>query len=160
MITQPPAAAPPALPRGIRLHNPGNIQHSATVWVGQADAQPDARFVAFAEPYFGIRAMMVGLRTHWHRGAHTLAALVAIWAPPVENDTPAYVANVCRWLTGALNRPIAADTALDLADPATLVALAQSITKEEQGHPPAGMPPCWYPDALFRQAATAVIAGH
>jgi len=53
------------LPRGARLHNPGNIRHArGVIWQGQAEGQPDSDFVAFKAPEWGIRAMCRVLITY------------------------------------------------------------------------------------------------
>lgn len=86
-------------PRGLRNNNPGNIRHSKTVWMGQADEQPDKSFVAFEEPVYGIRALYKILKTYQSKhGLKTVAQIINRWAPPNENDTAAYVqavANAC-----------------------------------------------------------------
>ena len=54
------------LPRGIRNHNPGNIDKGAD-WEGLADDQSsDSRFCVFKDPVWGIRAMARGA-DHVHR---------------------------------------------------------------------------------------------
>ena len=79
-------------PRGIRNHNPGNIRHSKTHWMGQADEQPDKSFVAFEAPVYGIRALYKVLKTYQSKhGLKTIRDMINRWAPPNENDTDAYV---------------------------------------------------------------------
>ena len=60
------------LPRGIRNNNPLNIRRSKDQWKGLADAQ--------------------------YR-LYTIRTIIRRWAPPGENNTEAYIANVSR-LTG------------------------------------------------------------
>lgn len=134
-------------PRGIRLHNPGNIRHGPQHWEGQATVQPDPDFVAFDQPVHGLRAMMKIFQAYARRGVNTPAAIIATWAPPNENDTSAYIAAVA----GALG--VTADTVLDLRRSAPLIALARVVVHQEQGTAPAGQPPHWYPDALYADAA-------
>lgn len=79
-------------PRGIRNHNPGNIRHSKTVWMGQAEEQADEAFVTFEQPVYGIRALFKILKTYRTKyGLKTIAQIIDRWAPPNENDTGAYV---------------------------------------------------------------------
>lgn len=93
--------------RGIRNNNPGNIEKGSP-WQGllprdqmKLDQLSESRFCVFKEPKWGIRAIA---RILIHYQDKTLAAdgspidtvkeIVDRWAPPVENDTDAYVAHV------------------------------------------------------------------
>lgn len=81
-----------AIPRGIRNHNPGNIERSKDPWQGLADRQSDRRFFVFSEPKWGIRAIARVLVTYQDRhGIADVRGLISRWAPPKENDTAAYV---------------------------------------------------------------------
>ena len=121
------------LPRGIRNNNPLNIRSSKDQWKGlravQADASLasgrlssrsaeskqaslcthyDAEFCQFETMEYGWRAAFVLLtRTYYHTyRLYTIRAIVSKWAPPNENNTKAYIANVSR-LTGiAPDEPI------------------------------------------------------
>lgn len=80
-------------PRGIRNHNPGNIK-AGDPWVGAVGS--DGRFAIFDRPEHGIRALakiLLGYRTR--HGLRTIREYIGRWAPPSENNTPAYVAAVC-----------------------------------------------------------------
>ena len=47
---------------------------------------------------FGIRAAFVLLRTYSIKyKANCIQDIVTRWAPPSENDTDAYIKNVCLW---------------------------------------------------------------
>lgn len=151
-MTTPPstggaAATVARLPRGIRLNNPGNMDRVNPPWNGQSIDQPDLRFAAFLSPVWGLRAMMKQFRTYARREIDTPRKIIETWAPPKENQTDAYLANVCR----AIGKT--PDTALDCQDAATLIALAKAITHQEQGTPPVGYPPHWFADAVYEQAA-------
>lgn len=90
---------PDRVPRGIRLNNPGNIRRNPRItWIGQAPEQLDPEFVTFARPEDGIRAIVRILHTYQVRTAQddSIRDLISRWAPPSENDTPAYVAHVAR----------------------------------------------------------------
>jgi len=81
-------------PRGIRNNNPGNIRHGDQ-WVGLATEQEDPSFCSFIKPEYGIRAMGKILVNYQRRyGINTVRGIINRWAPPVENDTDAYVAHV------------------------------------------------------------------
>jgi hypothetical protein len=46
---------------------------------------------------FGYRAAFVTLATYLSRGWNTIEKIVSRWAPPIENDTEKYIANVVKW---------------------------------------------------------------
>lgn len=78
--------------RGIRNNNPGNIVRTGTAWQGMSvDQSGDSRFIVFDSPEYGIRAMARILRNYMAQGFDTVEKIINRWAPPVENDTGAYV---------------------------------------------------------------------
>lgn len=81
-------------PRGIRNNNPGNIRHSTTTWQGQSESQTDTDFVQFVSAEYGIRAIDKILSSYAKRGLITLQDIISTWAPPSENDTQTYIADV------------------------------------------------------------------
>ena len=90
-----------SLPRGIRNNNPLNIRRSKDQWKGLADAQTDRAFCQFETLEYGWRAAFYLLtRTYYHKyRLYTIRTIIRRWAPPGENNTEAYIANVSR-LTG------------------------------------------------------------
>ena len=90
-----------SLPRGIRNNNPLNIRRSKDQWKGLADAQTDRAFCQFKSLEYGWRAAFCLLtRTYYHKyRLYTIRTIIRRWAPPGENNTEAYIANVSR-LTG------------------------------------------------------------
>ena len=91
--------------RGLRNNNPGNIDRSPNnKWQGRmprekmtAAQRDEKRFEVFSTPAWGIRAMCILLITYFDRhGCNTVQKIINRWAPPVENDTGAYVAAVAR----------------------------------------------------------------
>ena len=90
-----------SLPRGIRNNNPLNIRRSKDQWKGIADAQTDRAFCQFKSLEYGWRAAFYLLtRTYYHKyRLYTIRTIIRRWAPPGENNTEAYIANVSR-LTG------------------------------------------------------------
>lgn len=83
--------------RGIRNHNPGNIERTAARWQGMAaDQSSDPRFVVFTEPVWGIRALARVLRSYMQLGFITPRQIINRWAPPHENITSAYVQSVAK----------------------------------------------------------------
>ena len=90
------------LPRGIRNHNPLNIRRTAKdQWKGLAEVQTDRAFCQFKSLEYGWRAAFYLLtRTYYHKyRLYTIRMIISKWAPPQENLTATYIANVSR-LTG------------------------------------------------------------
>lgn len=87
------------LARGLRNCNPLNIRRVAgTKWKGQSALQTDASFICFNAMEWGIRAAFCILRTYARRyQCLSPADIVGRWAPPHQNDTDAYIRNVCTW---------------------------------------------------------------
>tara|TARA_R100001377_G_scaffold1128_2_gene961 strand:- start:317 stop:766 length:450 start_codon:yes stop_codon:yes gene_type:complete len=84
------------LPRGIRNKNPGNIK-LGTNWDGLADEQSDPVFCVFKEAVWGIRALTrILLVYRFQHKKYTIESIISRWAPPIENDTDAYIVFVCK----------------------------------------------------------------
>ena len=90
-----------SIPRGIRNNNPLNIRRSKDKWKGMRAVQSDAQFCQFESLEWGWRAAFWLLtRTYYHKyRLFTIRSIVQKWAPAIENNTQAYIANVSR-LTG------------------------------------------------------------
>lgn len=111
--------------RGLRNNNPGNIRKGEN-WQGLAAQQLDPEFCTFETMAWGIRALVVLLRTYRFKyGLTTVKGIVNRWAPPTENDTGAYVNAVCDgWVRPDEELPDTRDAYL---------FLAQRIAKHENG---------------------------
>lgn len=84
------------IPRGILNNNPGNIRRvETTAWKGQEQTQTDPSFVQFVTAEYGIRAIVRIMESYKRDGLHTIQQAISRWAPPNENNTPAYVMGVC-----------------------------------------------------------------
>lgn len=117
-------------PRGIRNHNPGNLRRSADRWQGLAPVQADPDFFQFTAPEWGYRALLRTLQTYRRKhGLKTIAELINRWAPPTENDTEAYLRDVCRAMQ------VTPDFVPDTDDRETMCALAAAIAHHENGQP-------------------------
>ena len=82
--------------RGLRLNNPGNIRKTSDRWQGLAKEQVDPSFFTFQSPVWGIRALariLVNYADDY--GLDTPAKIIGRWAPVVENNTEAYIQDVC-----------------------------------------------------------------
>lgn len=121
-------------PRGIRNHNPGNIDRTVDKWQGMAaDQSSDSRFVVFAAPQWGIRALVKVLLSYQRKhGIKTIRGIINRWAPPVENNTDAYVNQVAKACG------VDPDDTIDIENKAVLRAMVSSIIKHENGQQPYG----------------------
>lgn len=126
-------------PRGLRNNNPGNIVRTSERWQGMsADQSRDSRFVVFDSPTWGLRALARILRTYHSRGLTTVQAMIGRWAPPIENDTGAYIGAVANAVGVAPQQPIALTDDL-------LSRIMEAIVKHENGTQP-------YAPELYAQA--------
>ena len=119
------------LPRGIRNNNPGNIRYNGIEWLGLSTPPSDGAFCVFTEAKFGIRALAVLFRNYKNNyGINTISGIINRFAPSTENDTAAYVAQVCKALGCAANTP------LDTESEAVLLPLVKAIIRHENGQQP------------------------
>jgi hypothetical protein len=81
--------------RGIRNNNPGNIRKSNQTFQGEK-VSTDASFKQFVSMDWGYRAIFVILSTYLKNGFNTVEKIISRWAPPVENNTRAYIDTVVR----------------------------------------------------------------
>jgi len=121
------------LPRGIRNHNPGNIEyHAANKWRGQLPHEPaiEARFCRFQSAHYGLRALAVLLKNYYRRyGLTTVNKLITRYAPSTENNTRAYVKAVAEALRVTPDEPLTLDVC-------ALQALLAAIVRHENGQQP------------------------
>ena len=120
------------VPRGIRNHNPGNIDRGRDRWQGMAaDQSGDPRFIVFEAPEWGIRAIVRVLRSYRDRhGLRTVRGIIGRWAPPKENPTERYIAFVCDRLD------LDPDAEADIDEPELLRTLVRAIIRKECGPGP------------------------
>lgn len=78
--------------RGIRNNNPANIRHGCN-WKGLIRQQKDREFCQFVTMTWGVRALLVTLRTYVVKHhLHTVREIITRWAPPSDgNNTEAYI---------------------------------------------------------------------
>lgn len=142
------------LPRGIRNNNPGNIRLSSAAWKGKAKVQSDAAFVTFDTPEYGIRAMArILLNYQSKHKLDTIEEIIDRWAPPVENNTNAYIAQVAR------AAGVKKDDTISLATNRTLFRkIMIAIINHENGRPQAYGKNEWY-DAQTVSRGIAMASG-
>ncbi len=83
--------------RGLRNRNPGNLREGAedqTLWKGERATDDDPDFEEFDSFDYGIRAIGRVLDSYERRDLRTVRAIITTFAPPVENDTGAYIQSV------------------------------------------------------------------
>lgn len=114
--------------KGLRNNNPGNIRRSSDNWQGKIphSQSQDAEFEQFYEIKWGLRALMIDLRTKINKGLNTLNKIINVYAPPSENNTQAYIANVADWTGYGSNQVL--NVSSDV-----LVTLAKAFVRMELG---------------------------
>lgn len=136
-------------PRGIRNNNPGNIEKGKDKWQGlKLDfEQVDPRFAEFKDPTWGIRALAVVLINYQDKyNLRTIRGIINRWAPSVENDTIAYINQVC---TACGATP---DERLDLHRYEVLRPVVEAIIRHENGKGPKSTLNSWYDRATIDTA--------
>lgn len=113
--------------RGLRNRNPGNIRRSTTKYKGETTSG-DQAFKAFESMAWGYRAMFVLLDTYKRRhGCDTLRQMITRYAPPVENDTDAYVNTV------ASRSLVAPDSRISTDNKEVMVPVVAAMSYVENG---------------------------
>ena len=112
-------------------NNPGNIDRTSTPWQGEdrsaAAVAREARFCVFLTPQAGFRAGKTLLTYQRKHGLRTVKEIIGRWAPPVENNTTAYVQQVANAVG------VSPSEVIRLDNPVTLGRLATAIAKHENG---------------------------
>lgn len=121
--------------RGIINNNPANIRRGSN-WKGlvpfltnpsNGQIVKDKRFCQFSEMKYGIRALLVVLRTyHYKHKLNTISKVLHRYAPLSENNTYAYIANVCSWISSMYDEQSKKEPALTGCD--TLFYVADSAS--------------------------------
>jgi len=137
-----------SLPRGIRNHNPGNIEvtRPRTPWQGRVPGEGpwDPRFERFTHPRWGIRAIARTLITYQDQHKlRTVAQMIGRWAPPKENLTAVYVRQV------AQHMGVDPDEAVDVTLHAVMRPMVEAIIRHENGNPAAFGRSAWYPPEVI-----------
>lgn len=93
--------------RGIRNNNPANIRRGSC-WKGLVKSLPepftgrsicDKEFCQFSSVEYGVRALIVVLRTYTYKHRlYTISQIIHRYAPLSENNTYLYIANVVRFI--------------------------------------------------------------
>ncbi len=126
-------------PRGIRNNNPANIRWGDN-WQGldKDGKKKDPSFCVFVHSKWGIRALCKVLMTYYNRhGLETVRGIINRFAPPVENNTSAYVNHVAELLG------VGVDDKINVLDTNVMFLLIIAIIRHENGQ-------CPYTDAEIR----------
>lgn len=123
--------------RGIRNNNPGNIDEGSP-WQGLAslsemtvDQRRENRFCVFKAPVWGIRAIARVLITYQDKHKiTTVKGIIDRWAPPVENNTDAYVQAVCKSIG------VKPNDAINVHEYSCMMPLVKAIIYHENGKNP------------------------
>jgi hypothetical protein len=113
--------------RGLRNNNPGNLIKTTIKWQGKITPSSDNAFEQFENVYFGLRAMFKDLINDINKGKNTVTKLISEYAPPHENDTDAYINDVCKTIGVTPNQKLTKINAN------FLVKLGRAIIKVENG---------------------------
>ena len=91
-------------------NNPGDLRFAGQLGATRPDGTttghlPTEPIAQFATPEAGITALY---RQIWAQVAQgqTVAQIIAQWAPPTENDTSTYLANVLAWTKLPKDTPV------------------------------------------------------
>lgn len=114
------------LPRGIRNKNPGNVRRTRDAWQGEIEPGTDKAFMQFDTMSNGVRCTAKILLGYRLKGLMTVREMVSRWAPPTENDTESYIANVSAQMDVAHDEVFA-------MTPDKLSAMCQAIFLHENG---------------------------
>jgi hypothetical protein len=109
------AAVPTA--GGVNVNNVGNVR-------------PVGSSTGFQQPKDmneGLQIMDNNLKAYGDKGINTLEGIISRWAPPSENDTPAYIKSAAQRLGIDPKQPI------DLSNPAVRQAVGTAIMLQEKG---------------------------
>lgn len=116
--------------RGLRNNNPGNLRDTSIKWDGLV-GHDDLGFCVFVDAYHGLRALGIDLLTKFRRGLDTVRKIIEVYAPPNENNTEAYITNLCVALA------VKDDQKLELAtNLGQLATLERAIVRHENGSIP------------------------
>lgn len=119
--------------RGIRNNNPGNIKYvKSTAWKGKVNDsdKKDETFEEFTEMKYGVRALARILKNYVKNPTvKTLDDMINRFAPPVENNTSAYVSRIAKAL-GVESTVLGSKL---VNNPVLFEQLVHEITKHETG---------------------------
>lgn len=102
------------VPSPLRNNNPGALM-------------PGGKLAQYPDMQTGLAQLDSNLQSYGKQGINTLAGVISKWAPPNENNTPAYIQDVSQRLGVRPDQPI------DLSNPAVRQAISTGIMLHENG---------------------------
>lgn len=116
--------------RGLRNNNPGNLVRTSNAWQGKIPfpQSTDQKFEQFTAIKWGLRAMLKDLIHDINKGKNTVNKLISEYAPVTENDTKAYILNVCKTIG------VKPDDKITAINNDFLILLVRAILKVELGN--------------------------
>lgn len=115
------------LTRGIRNNNPGNIRRGSR-WLGLSAVQNDKEFCSFSSMEYGIRALLITLRTYYNKHhCDTVRKVISRFAPSNENNTEKYIKFVCDYLKIAPDSFLSQDDLFMIAYPVMIYESRYSV---------------------------------
>lgn len=124
----------PALPRGIRNKNPGNLRHAVT---SHCKSSLLDKFAVFETSGDGLANLaLLCWQFYFQHSLRTPFAFVSRYAPASENDVTLYVGIVCKYLRIDPSKAKSAD--MKLQNDWALIDLMRAIVHVENGPPPLG----------------------
>lgn len=134
--------------RNERNNNPGNIKYGQFARSHGATGS-DGRFAIFPDLTTGTAAQRDLMAYHGAHGARTIRDLIMKWAPPSENESESYIAEV------AAQSGVPATAAMNYGDPAMMSAVQLAMARRE-GMSPRGLSAM---QGVIAPARTGVVAG-
>ncbi len=115
--------------RGIRNNNPGNIRIGSSKWKGKIlkEKNSDGSFEQFVSYEYGVRALIILLKSYVKQGHNTINKIITRYAPSHENNTELYINSVVDG-TG-----IGSDEVINGISKELAFSLVVSIIKMENG---------------------------
>ncbi len=142
-----------ALHVGERNFNPFNMEGFKdeegewkwTDWQGLAEEQTDMPYLQFVDIEHGLRAGYKNLHNQWRmHHLNTVATIIEKYAPPVENNTQAYINAVC------VSMRVHPSAVLNMDDNNILFWFGKAIIEHEEGR-------CLYTDEQLHAAVEEVL---
>ena len=114
----------------MRNCNPGNIEINSDKFQGEITPSQDRRFKQFKTMAYGYRAIFKILLAYKQKhGLKTLRQWINRWAPPVENNTEAYIQSV------STNAKVFSDVEIDTNNKDLMCRIVVAISRVENGVP-------------------------
>lgn len=111
---------------GFAVNNPLNLRFIASNPFNGQTGQTAQGIGTYDTLSNGVRAAGMELTDYYNRGLTTITQIVSTWAPPFENNTAAYIANVAASMGDDADEP--------LSWPNDEVPLIQAMARQENGY--------------------------